>query len=561
MGKYLRLTVLIFFFLSTGTIAWSKEKSSVSVLPFSVHSAENIEYVQQGIWDMLSSRISANDKIEVITKDTVLANLKEADKKELTAADVYGLGKKMNADFVVWGSITKIGNNVSIDGKLVDIGSYKSSVGIFVQSQGLDEIIPKINDFAQRIINYITGGVSVVTMPTATPSPAPEQPSSQAAREKAIIASMKAGKKGTSTAIPINSDSKNSPQVPDRTDRKFFWMSQEFGTEFKGMDIGDVNNDGLNEVVIIDSSNVFIYQKKGATLTPIQKLPGQKHDNYLSVDVADINNNGVKEIIVTNIVDDKLDSFIIEWKEIKFTTIASKLPWFLRALNDSSGSIMLLGQRFGTGGPYNSPIQEIIWDGKQYRERKRMNTPEGLSVYGLVLDTLENQGTEKIIAFDEEGHLVIYDRTDKPLSKIHTSGGGEELLWKSNEEYGGSNNYFNYYRPKSHIDDFNEKTFVNLRIISYDTNKDGKKELIIVKNISATGSLFKNLRMFMSGEIYDLEWDGSKLVENWKTKEIDGYIADYQLKDLDNDGKNEIVLALVLSVGVTLQQKSVIISY
>jgi len=65
----------------------------------------------------------------------------------------------------------------------------------------------------------------------------------------------------------------------------------------------------------------------------------------------------------------------------------------------------------------------------------------------------------------------------------------------------------------------------------------------------------------MSGEIYDLEWDGSKLAENWKTKEINGYIADYQLKDLDNDGKNEIVLALVLSVGVTLQEKSVIVVY
>ena len=558
MGKYLRLTVLIFFFLSTGTTAWSKEKTILSVLPFSVHSAENIEYVQQGIWDMLNSRISANDKIEVTTKDTVLANLKEADKKELTAGDVYELGKKMNADFVVWGSITKIGNNVSIDGKLVDIGSYKSSVGIFAQSQGLDEIIPKINDFAQRISNYITGGVSGVTTPTAAPSPAPEQSSLQEAREKAIIAGMKTGKKGTSTAIPIKPDSLTPPPVPER---KSFWMSQEFGTEFKGMDIGDVNNDGLNECVIIDSSNVFIYQKKGASLTLIQKIPGQKYDNYLSVDVADINNNGAKEIIITNIVSDKLDSFIIEWKELKFTTIASKLPWFLRALNDSSGSIMLLGQRFGTDGPYNSPIQEIIWDGKQYRENKRMKIPEGLSVYGLALDTLENNGTEKIIALDEDDCLVIYDKTDKPLSKIRTFGGSKELLWKSNEEFGGSKNYFNHYRQKSHIDDFNDKTFVNLRIISYDANKDGKKELIIVKNISATGGLFKNLRMFMSGEIYDLEWDGSKLAENWKTKEINGYIADYQLKDLDNDGKNEIVLALVLSVGVTLQEKSVIVVY
>ncbi len=50
---------------------WAKEKSSVAVLPFSVHSAENIDYVRRGIGDMLSSRISVSEKIEVISPDTV----------------------------------------------------------------------------------------------------------------------------------------------------------------------------------------------------------------------------------------------------------------------------------------------------------------------------------------------------------------------------------------------------------------------------------------------------------------------------------------------------------
>ena len=112
---------------------WAKEKNSVAVLPFSVHSAENIDYVRQGIGDMLSSRLSVNEKIEVISRDTVLTALKETGGKELTLADVYSLGKKLNADFVVWGSITKIGNSLSIDGKLVDIAANKSAVTIVAQ--------------------------------------------------------------------------------------------------------------------------------------------------------------------------------------------------------------------------------------------------------------------------------------------------------------------------------------------------------------------------------------------------------------------------------------------
>ena len=54
-------------------------------------------------------------------------------------------------------------------------------------------------------------------------------------------------------------------------------------------------------------------------------------------------------------------------------------------------------------------------------------------------------------------------------------------------------------------------------------------------------------------------WDGNggKLAD----KKINGYVADYCIKDIDNDGKPEIVLALVQSVGVSLRDKSVIVVY
>ena len=46
------------------------------------------------------------------------------------------------------------------------------------------------------------------------------------------------------------------------------------------------------------------------------------------------------------------------------------------------------------------------------------------------------------------------------------------------------------------------------------------------------------------------------LVQNWKTKKIQGYVADYQFKDIDNDGENEVVLAIRLSM-----KRSVIAAY
>jgi len=71
----------------------------------------------------------------------------------------------------------------------------------------------------------------------------------------------------------------------------------------------------------------------------------------------------------------------------------------------------------------------------------------------------------------------------------------------------------------------------------------------------------QNVKLFTSAEVYNLEWDGLGMVENWRTRKINGYVADYQFKDIDNDGENEIVLALVLSTVGTVKDRSVIVAY
>jgi hypothetical protein len=47
------------------------------------------------------------------------------------------------------------------------------------------------------------------------------------------------------------------------------------------------------------------------------------------------------------------------------------------------------------------------------------------------------------------------------------------------------------------------------------------------------------------GEIYNLVWQEGYLETQWKTREINGYISDFQLKDVDNDGEEELVVAVV----------------
>jgi len=536
----------------------AKDKYSIAVLPFSVHSAENIDYIRQGIEDMLRSRLSLNEKMTVIGKDSLQPLIKEMAGKELTEPAVSAIGKKMNADYVVWGSLTKIGTMINIDGKLLGIATSSPEVN-FSSQCGLDEIIPRINDFSGRITAQIFGvqPLTAAGEPTAKEIIVSRKPSPAATRESEIISAMGKGKKGTFTSS-INPYFINAEQP---LDRKTFWKSQQFSNQFRGIDIGDVNGDNLNETVFIDPNNIFIYQKKGDAFKLIQQLAGKKYDNYISLDVADINGNGIKEIIVSSYSGQEVDSFVMEYRNGKFETIAANLPWFLRVIQNGDSGPILLGQRRGLEDPFDTPIHEISWSNGKYQEARRMKIPQGLSIYGLTMDKMGASGTERIIALNNDDYLFIFEQTLKPLSRVLVFGGSEELVWKSEEVFGGSNTTIEQMMKAQSGEADNKTWFINSRILTYDTNKDGKREIIIPKNISSSSRMFQNLKLFTSAEVYNLEWDGLGIVESWKTKKISGYIADYQFKDIDNDGENDIVLALVLSTGGAIQERSVIVSY
>lgn len=565
MKKTVSIIFLLAACLLVAASASARGKYTITVLPFAAHSAENIEYVRQGITEMLTSRLSTADRIEVTPKSVAMEALGGSGAKDLTPTEVHNIGRQLKSDYVVWGSITKIGTSISIDGKLTDIAGGKSDISVFSQSQTLDEVIPKINDFSQRILVHVLGDspeVAPAPPVAAQQTAAAPKPPAAASREAQIIAGMKkSGGKGTFTSM-INPEFINAS---DPVNRRGFWMSQEFRTEFAGMAIGDVNNDGRNEIVIVDRHNIYIYRKEKETLLLLKKIAGKSYDQYISVDVADINKDGIPEIIVTSLREKLLNSFVIQYKDGEYKTIASDIRFFLRVIDTPSGMPMLLGQSYGFDKVFETQIYEIVFRNGKYIEGDKQPFPLGLSIYGLAIEDLGPGMKEKIIAFDELDYLLVLTPTQKTLGRILSFGfAPEELLWRSDEVYGGSNNFIaniDKEKLKSYEATEQESAFANTRLLTFDTNRDGKKELIVIKNLSSVGRIFKKLKLFTSSEIHNLEWDGIGMAENWRTKKINGYVADYAIMDLDNDSKPKIILALVKSVGAAVSDRSVLVIY
>jgi len=285
MKKTIITALGILLVLATISAPGAQQAKTIAILPFAVNSNENINYIRDGIWDMLISRVTVAGKTDVLSKSSVLDAM-DKQKKDLTQADVSAIGKRLKADFVVWGSLTKIGDSISLDGKLLDVASSQSPVTLFEQTRGMNEVIPKISDFSQRIRSYVTGEAVVAPSATATPA----APAAAGAAGTAVAAAGAAGAAGTAAAPAksqeteivsgmrkgkttytgiINPDFITASQG---LDRKGFWMSPKFSTEFKGLDVGDVNGDGLNEIVVIDNNSVYIYQKTGNELKLLKKI-------------------------------------------------------------------------------------------------------------------------------------------------------------------------------------------------------------------------------------------------------------------------------------------------
>ncbi len=471
----------------------------VAILPFMIYSQENLDYLREGINDILTSRITVQDRIVVIDRSLVERALYEERPTRLDEAAATKIGMRVGADYIVLGSITKVGNYISLDARMICLTEEKPPLTAFTQHKGIDDVMVKIGDFAQDIGFKILGR------------------------------RITAGRPG---------DLRQKGGSIERLGRDSidFKKSQTFGFEIKGLDIGDVDGDGKNEVVIMDDHDLYVFKYDGEKLTLFKKIEQGYEHNFLTLDVADVNHNGHAEIIVTSIVDDNLRSFILEFEEGKFRKIAEKAGWFFRVLEHPKEGPTLMGQRMGGEGILTGPIYKFVWKKKSFEKGPKMPFPKETKIFGTTIADIRGKGKPEIISFNQLNQLTIVSEDGK-------------TQWRSRDSFGGTSTFYDtrkkadpVYRPG---DAPSWRTYIPGRILIRDLNGDGIPQLIVNKNEFTTGRFFERVRSYEKGEIVNLVWEEDRLIPNWKTREIDGYIADYQVKDADNDGEVELVVAVV----------------
>jgi TolB-like protein len=549
--KIAAVTVFLLMTLLGGIGLGAGEPVRVAIVPFKMNADKDLSFLRDGIVDMLTTRLTWQDKVVVIERGTTDRALKSLS-GPLNDGAARDLGTNLGADYVLFGSLTIFGESVSMDAKMIHVQGLKPAVTAFKQGEGMDAVIPNVNAFASDINEKAFG--RVMARPRAKAAPAPAAQTQQAPSIYAHPEKLLSTPGVDQGAGGVQTSSLNPAFVvtPGSGESSTYWKSRNFDKYMKSMAIGDVDGDGNQEIVLISPTDVFVYRKVQGRLTKVKEIAGSSQYHYITVDVADINENGKAEIFVNSLhtIRDTLASFVLEWNGTDFVTIVENEKWYYRVLDLPARGPVLVGQKRGVRQAFLSGIHELAWQNGLYASVSKLNVPREVNVFWFTAGDIMNDGNETLLVFDEFDYLRV-------LSK----GGSKE--WKSAEKYGGSLNYIQEVLEYSNKDEDRNRIYVGQRIFLRDLNQDGKLEVLVAQNQGPTSRLFKRLRHYSSCEIVNLSWDGIGLAQNWRTRKIQSYVSDFAIADFDNDGEDEMVAIAVMKKGASIiaKAKSAIISY
>ena len=129
----------------------------VAILPFAVNAEENLGYLRQAIPQMLATRLESRGDISTVEKPQLLQHTARLGEKKFDEAAARRIGAELGAEFVILGSLSKIGSQVSIDATLLGTRDQVPVQRLSVATEELGGIPAKVNELARSLYFKILG--------------------------------------------------------------------------------------------------------------------------------------------------------------------------------------------------------------------------------------------------------------------------------------------------------------------------------------------------------------------------------------------------------------------
>lgn len=320
------------------------------------------------------------------------------------------------------------------------------------------------------------------------------------------------------------------------------WYSPELPGEPAGLVVGDFDGDGRQETAIAFSDSLLISRLAGTSFQTLSTIPLEKALKVVAVDAADLTGDGRPEIYLTAVDGQALESLVVEWHGGSYQITMKKIAMFFRTVDLPGEGPILLGQVMGSGREdFSGPVFRVERTGQDLRKGAALALPPLIDLYGFV-------------PFVAEGGRTLYASLNiNSELQVHDPSG--DRLWKSGDQFGGREAFI----PRPDTDVVLDKVTRSL-FLKANLKLGPKGEILVPRNEGTR--LFGNYRKFESSELKALAWDGRALKELWHTRPQSGYLSDFTVADVDNDGTPELAMSVLFShEGVKSKGRSGLVVY
>jgi outer membrane protein insertion porin family len=131
------IPILLFSLLLIARTADAIDTVHVLVLPFDIHASQDLSYLKTDIPKFVQEQLKNEGAVPI--------NLSDAQRAAFVAltSDIKALrerGLSAGADYVVWGSMTRIGNNISLDTRMVATLGSEPAFSVYEAGSGMESL-------------------------------------------------------------------------------------------------------------------------------------------------------------------------------------------------------------------------------------------------------------------------------------------------------------------------------------------------------------------------------------------------------------------------------------
>lgn len=147
--------------------------SLVAVLPFSVQGSEGMEYLGEGMVNLLTTKFDGAGDMRSVDARAVLSHLKGTGDFPLHPEDASSVARRFGAGLFVLGDIVEVGGHLTINATLYDSRGDPSTIGEGTVQGQADSISSLVDDLAAPLLASVRsgpGGQSARMAAVTTPS-------------------------------------------------------------------------------------------------------------------------------------------------------------------------------------------------------------------------------------------------------------------------------------------------------------------------------------------------------------------------------------------------------